>query len=86
VLFSFVVLLLHCWLSKKSESESYVTTDGQWASLSWYKAPIWGSRQDLYYCETVACLLMWDVLSEERTGLLPESQSAVVSLLSVCAI
>jgi hypothetical protein len=26
----------------ESESESYVTTDGQSASLSWYKAPIWG--------------------------------------------
>jgi hypothetical protein len=22
--------------------ESYVTTDGQLASLSWYKAPFWG--------------------------------------------
>jgi hypothetical protein len=27
----------------------YVTTDGQPASLSWYKAPIWGLRPDLYY-------------------------------------
>jgi hypothetical protein len=26
----------------------YVTTDGQPASLSWYKAPIWGLRPDLY--------------------------------------
>jgi hypothetical protein len=26
----------------ESESESYVTTDGQSASLFWYKAPIWG--------------------------------------------
>jgi hypothetical protein len=26
-------------------SESYVTTDGQSASLSWNKAPIWGFRQ-----------------------------------------
>jgi hypothetical protein len=29
--------------------EFYVTTDGQPASLSWYKAPIWGLRPDLYY-------------------------------------
>jgi hypothetical protein len=28
----------------ESESESYVTTDGQSASLSWYKAPIQGLR------------------------------------------
>jgi hypothetical protein len=26
-----------------------VTTDGQPASLSWKKAPIWGLRPDLYY-------------------------------------
>jgi hypothetical protein len=31
------------------ESESYVTTDGQPASLSWNKAPIRGLRPDLYY-------------------------------------
>jgi hypothetical protein len=31
---------------------SYVTTDGQSASLSWNKAPIWGLRPDLYYCQT----------------------------------
>jgi hypothetical protein len=36
------------------QSESYVTTDGQPASLSWNKAPFWGLRQDLYYCLTVA--------------------------------
>jgi hypothetical protein len=29
-----------------SESESYVTTDGQSASVSWNKAPIWGLRPD----------------------------------------
>jgi hypothetical protein len=31
------------------EFEFYVTTDGKPASLSWYKAPIWGLRPDLYY-------------------------------------
>jgi hypothetical protein len=49
--------------------ESYVTTDGQSASLSWYKAPIWSLRPDIYYCHTVAGLLMWSALSDERTGL-----------------
>jgi hypothetical protein len=29
--------------------EFYITTDSQPASLSWYKAPIWGLRPDLYY-------------------------------------
>jgi hypothetical protein len=51
-----------------SESESYATTDGQSASLTWNKAPIWGLRPDLYYCQTVAGLLMGDDFSDERTG------------------
>jgi hypothetical protein len=55
------------WLLAKSES--YVTTDGQSASLSWNKAPIWGLRPDFYYRLTVAGLLMWGALSDERTGL-----------------
>jgi hypothetical protein len=50
-----------------AESESYVTTDGQSASLSWNKAPIWGLRPDIYYCQTVAGLLVWGALSDERT-------------------
>jgi hypothetical protein len=47
---------------------SYVTTHGQSASLSWNKAPIWGLRPDFYYRPTVAGLLMWGALSDERTG------------------
>jgi hypothetical protein len=39
------------------------------ASPSWSKAPIWGLRPDIYYCCTVAGLLMWGSLSDERTGL-----------------
>jgi hypothetical protein len=45
-----------------------VTTDGQ-PSLSWNKAPFWGLRPDLYYCLTVAGLLIWGALFDERTGL-----------------
>jgi hypothetical protein len=41
----------------------------QSASLSWNKAPIWGLRPDLYYCQTIAGLLKWGALSDERTGL-----------------
>jgi hypothetical protein len=58
-----------------SESESYVTTDGQSASLSWYKAPIWGLRPDFYFRTengirlTVTFLIPWGALSDERTGL-----------------
>jgi hypothetical protein len=52
-----------------SESESYVTIEGQPASLYWNKAPIWGLGPDLCYCLTVAGLLIWGALSDERTGL-----------------
>jgi hypothetical protein len=51
------------------ERESYITTDGQSASLSWCQAPIWGLRPDFYYCQKIAGLLMWGALSDERTGL-----------------
>jgi hypothetical protein len=40
------------------------TADGQSASLSWNKAPIWGLRPDFYYYKTVAGLLMWSALSD----------------------
>jgi hypothetical protein len=52
-----------------SESEFYVTTDGQSTSLSWNKASIWGLWPDFYYCQTVAGLLMWGAFSDERMGL-----------------
>jgi hypothetical protein len=57
------------WPSATVESESYVMTDGQSANLSWCQAPIWGPRPDFYYCQTLAGLLLWVALSEDRTGL-----------------
>jgi hypothetical protein len=53
----------------QSQSQSYVRTDGQSASLSCNKAPIWGLRPYLYYCQTVAGLFVWGALSDERTVL-----------------
>jgi hypothetical protein len=59
----------------ESESESYVTTHGQSASLSWYKTPIRGLRPDFYFRTeygirlTVTFLIPWGALSDERTGL-----------------
>jgi hypothetical protein len=47
---------------KRSQSQSYVTTDGQLASLSWCQAPIWGP-------DSCGFLLMLDALSDERMGL-----------------
>jgi hypothetical protein len=55
-------------MTMRSESESYVTTDGQSASLSWNKAPIWGLRPE-FYGQAVAGLLMWGALSDDRTSL-----------------
>jgi hypothetical protein len=55
--------------TSQTQSQSYVTTDSQPASLSWNKAPIWGLRPDLDYCLTDAVLLIWSALSNERTGL-----------------
>jgi hypothetical protein len=52
-------------------------TDGQSASLSWNKALTWGLRPDLYDCQTVAGMLMWDALFDERTGLLALAGSPV---------
>jgi hypothetical protein len=43
--------------------------DGQSASVSWSKAPISGLRPDFYYCQTVAGLLMWGALADEKMGL-----------------
>jgi hypothetical protein len=61
------VRLNHEWM--RSRVESYATTDGQSASLSRNKAPIWGLRPDFHYCQTVADLLMSGAVSDERTGL-----------------
>jgi hypothetical protein len=56
-------------MPNESHSESHVTTDGQSASLSCNKAPIWDLGPDFYYCQMVAGLLVWGALSDERTGL-----------------
>jgi hypothetical protein len=56
-------------LTSASQSQNYITTDGQSASLSWNKAPVWGLRPDFYYCQITACFFMWGALSDERTGL-----------------
>jgi hypothetical protein len=48
---------------------SYVRTDGQSASLSWHKAPIWDLGPDFYCNQTLSGLLIWGALSDERTGL-----------------
>jgi hypothetical protein len=52
-----------------NQSKSYVTIDGQSASLSFRQAHIWGSRPDFYFYHTVAGLLKWGALSDERTCL-----------------
>jgi hypothetical protein len=51
------------------QSQSYVTNDDQLANLSWCQGPIWGSRPNFYFCQTVSGLLIWSSLSDDRTGL-----------------
>jgi hypothetical protein len=57
------------WSESVKSSKVHVKTDGQWTSLSWCQESIWGTRQHFYYYQTDAGLLMWDALSDERTGL-----------------
>jgi hypothetical protein len=66
---SILVFVLRLTSECESEYESHIMTDGQSASLSWNKAPLWHLRPSFYYCHTVAGLLMWRALSDERTGL-----------------
>jgi hypothetical protein len=57
------------------------------ASLSWNKAPIWVLRTDLCYCMTVGGLSMWAFsLMRGRVCRLPESHSAIISLLTAFTI
>jgi hypothetical protein len=58
-------ILLYSWF----HFVSHFMTDGQSASLSWHKAPIWGLRPDMYYWLTVTVSFLCSVLSDERTGL-----------------
>jgi hypothetical protein len=56
------------WLHSQSQSQSYVTTDRQSASLSRCQAPICGLWPDFYYCQRVEALLMWALSrTRERT-------------------
>jgi hypothetical protein len=72
VLFCTPTALLYscgCQLQVKVKVKFMLRPTVQLASLSWNKARICGLRPDLYYCQTVAGLLMWGALSDERTGL-----------------
>jgi hypothetical protein len=37
------------WTSVKSQRKSYITADGQSASLSWYQATIWDPRPIFFH-------------------------------------
>jgi hypothetical protein len=52
-----------------SQSQFYVTTDGQSVSISWNKAPILGLWQIFITVKQLRGFFMWDALSVERTGL-----------------
>jgi hypothetical protein len=44
--------------------------------------PIWGSRPDFCYCQTVADLSTWGALSDERAGLSLGSKSVAQSVVT----
>jgi hypothetical protein len=73
------------WLSGGSESgsESYVTTDGQSASLSWNKAPTWGLQPDFYFITARQLRVCWygGALSDERAGLSFRIAAGLVSAI-----
>jgi hypothetical protein len=54
-----------------SQSQNYVTTDGQSASrpVCLGVKPHMGSKTRFFYCQTVAGLLRWSTLSDGRMGL-----------------
>jgi hypothetical protein len=56
---STTLVLWYDYCSVESESESYITTVSQSASLSWNKAPIWGLRPDIYLSLTITALFLW---------------------------
>jgi hypothetical protein len=53
----------------QSQSQSHVPTDGQSASLPWYRVPIFAPRPEFCYYQTFAGMLIWGTLSNERKGL-----------------
>jgi hypothetical protein len=52
-----------------AQCQSYVTTDGQSASLPWNKAPICGPKARSFLLSDSSGLLEWGRFSDERTGL-----------------
>jgi hypothetical protein len=60
-----------------SQSQSYITTDSQSASLSWFQAPIWDPRQIFLLLHLIIFflvffftdLLPWEILSDEKSDL-----------------
>jgi hypothetical protein len=60
---------IDCSLDSRLGGFKGKTANDQSARLSLCQAVIWGPRPDFYYCQTVAGLLMWGVLYDEKAGL-----------------
>jgi hypothetical protein len=60
---------------ESAQSQSYLSTDGHSASLSWYQATTWDQRRNYILLSRklssdIFCLiLLWGALSDKRTGL-----------------
>jgi hypothetical protein len=79
---------LHANLRSQSQSQNFVTTDGQSVSLSWCQAPIWDLRPIFFPHSVWQLRVCWCGAPSLTRGrsVICQSQSAVVSLLSVCTI
>jgi hypothetical protein len=55
----------HC----QSQSQSYITTDGQSFSMSWCRAQSGTFDQRFFFLFKVTVLSFWGALSDERSGL-----------------
>jgi hypothetical protein len=67
------LLSTHCQFTAPTlavKVKSYVMTDGWPANLSWVSNPIKSPGSYFCYCHTIAGLLIWGTLCEERMGFL----------------
>jgi hypothetical protein len=66
-------------------SWSYIVTDFQSATLSWFRAPIWGPWPDFYYCKTFVGFFLWGTLPDKGwiCNLLVQLLLSLVSAVTV---
>jgi hypothetical protein len=80
-------LLTNCNKSKSCQGQSYVTIDGQSASLSWCQTAF-GANEHIFVAARELLVFMWGAISGERMGLPFTTASAVtftaIRVSSIC--